>query len=63
MISYIPYKEMSIASEKDLQDVFMTRFFKSFKYAILIIATKQSECLLSGGVFEFEEKENKMGIR
>ncbi len=63
MISYTPYKEMSIASEKDLQDVFMTRFFKSFKYAILIIATKQSECLLSGGVFEFEEKENKMGIR
>lgn len=63
MINYTTYKEISIASEKDLQDVFMTRFFKSFKYAILIIATKQSECLLTGGVFEFEEKENKMGIR
>lgn len=63
MINYIPYKNISITSPKYLQDIFLSRFFKSFNYAIFVIATKQNDCCISGGQFEFDITMGRGGIR
>lgn len=63
MVDYVPYKNMAVAYEKDIQDIHISRFFKSFNYAVLVIATKQSECDISGASFEYDIVRGKTGQR
>lgn len=63
MLNYIPYKHVQVRSSTPMQDIFISRFFKSFNYAILVIATKQNDCYISGGQFEYDVTMGRSGIR
>lgn len=63
LVTYHKYKTITYDSSKKMQDIFIRRFFNSFKYGILVLMTNQKYTNISGALFEFNEVRNKIGIR
>ena len=63
LVTYHKYKTITYDSSKKMQDIFIRRFFNSFKYGILVLMTNQKHTNISGALFEFNEVRNKIGIR